>query len=302
MDDRLQERRQRGTLLYPLQLYRMENNGGRIFIPYHWHREIEVIFVLQGSLVLTVDDEKFSASAGDVFWVGQEALHGITTGEGPTRYHALVFPMEFLSFEMFDYTQGYYLNPICRKERQFPVRIPRGGLYEGAWRELLEISALDQQRAPGYQFAIKASLLKFISLLVQSGLLLQRSGRGEENEFKIKNLKAILTYVQQHSGERLGLGDMARKFHLSAKYFSRYFKKNLDRSFVEYLNSYRIRRAADLLLNTDLPIGEIALSVGFENFSYFIKQFRCFYACTPSQYRKGEKMAATDPHTQVFLS
>lgn len=291
MDDRLQERAQRGTFLYPLQLYRTKNSGGRVFVPYHWHREIEVIFVLQGSFVLTVNDEKFSAAAGDIFWIGQEALHGIAAGEEPTRYCALVFPMEFLSFEMFDYTQGYYLNPICRKEKQFPVRIPKNACYGKLWRELLEITALDEKRTTGYRLAIKASLLKFISLLVQKGFLLQQGEAGKEPDSKIENLKAILAYVQQHCSERLELADMAREFHLSPKYFSRYFSRNLDRSFVEYLNSYRIRRAADLLLNTDLPIGEIALSVGFDNFSYFIRQFRVFYGCTPSGYRKGEKTA-----------
>ncbi|NLJ30402.1 MAG: AraC family transcriptional regulator [Clostridiales bacterium] len=300
MDDRLQERAQRGTVLYPLELYQMTNGGKRMFVPYHWHREIELIFVSMGSLVLTVDDEKFSAGPGDVFWVGQERLHGILTAKEETRYCALLFPMEFLSFEMFDYAQGHYLNPLCRKEKQFPVQIPRGGFYGELWHELREITAQDQKRAQGYQFAIKAALLKLISLLVQAGLLLPYGGKGEASDFKVQNLKAILSYIQRHYAEKLELADMAREFHLSPKYFSRYFKQNLDRPFVAYRNGYRIKRAAELLLSAELPVGEVALAVGFDNFSYFIRQFKAFYGCTPSHYRKKEQAPSGHQHAPLF--
>lgn len=301
MDDRLREQRPRGTLLYPFQLYRMTNSRERISVTYHWHREVEVVFILQGTLMLSVNEEKFVGTAGDIFWIGQEELHGMSTGDELTCYHALVFPMEFLNFEMFDCIQSHYLNPLCRKEKRFPTRIPRQSAHYGqAWEELLEIAALDQEQSPGYQLATKASLFKFISLMVQDGFLQSGSVTGENaSDFKMKNLKAILTYIQQHYSEKLNLPDIARAFSLSAKYFSRFFKKSLDRSFVEYLNSFRIERAADLLVNTDLPIGEIALAVGFDNFSYFIKQFKNFHGCIPSQYRKQEKPAAMHQYASV---
>jgi AraC-like DNA-binding protein len=298
MNDGLREQKIHGTLLYPLQLYQMTNSREQIFVHYHWHREVEILFILQGTLLLSVNEEKFVGTAGDIFWIGQEELHGMSVGEEPTQYDALVFPIELLNFERFDCTQCNYLNPLCRKERQFPTRIPRQSAHYGqAWEELLEIAALDQERAPSYQFATKASLFKFVSLLVQDELLQSNSGKEKDlSDFKIKNLKAILTYIQQHYSEKMSLPEIAQAFNLSAKYFSRYFKKNLNRSFVEHLNSYRIERAADLLLSTDLPIGQIALTVGFDNFSYFIKQFRWVHGCTPFQYRKQEEPTAMHQH------
>ena len=298
MDDRLLEQTPRGTVLYPVQLYRMADSRERIFVPYHWHREIELIFILQGELSLTVNEEKFIGTAGDIFWIAQESLHGMSTGDGTTRYHALVFPMEFLNFELFDYVQSHYLNPLCRKEKRFPTQIPRTGAHYGqAWRELMVIAELDEERAPGYQLAVKASLFKFVSLLVQDGLLQADGGAGKDpSEERMENLKAILTYIRQHYSENLSLSDISRAFHLSPKYFSRYFRKNLDRSFVEYLNGFRMERAADLLLNTDLPVGEIAMTVGFDNFSYFIRQFKNVHGCTPSRYRKQEEPSAMRRH------
>ena len=304
MDDRLLEQTPRGTALYPVQLYTTANSCGQIFVPYHWHREIELIFILQGELALTVDEEKFVGTAGDIFWIAQEALHGMSAGDAPIRYYALVFPMEFLSFELFDYAQSCYLNPLCRKEKRFPTQISRGGTHYGqAWRELLAIAALDGERAPGYQLAVKASLFKFISLLVQDGLLQAENETGKgPSDGRLEDLKAILTYIQQHYSENLSLSDISGVFHLSPKYFSRYFRKNLDRSFVEYLNGFRMERAADFLLNTDLPVGEIAMTVGFDNFSYFIRRFKNVHGCTPSRYRKQVEPSAMRRHAAAYGS
>lgn len=302
MDNRLREERPRGTMLYPFQLYQMSNRAERIDVPYHWHSEIEVLAILEGSLSLTVNGEKLIGSAGDLFWIEQECLHGMIAGEAPVSYDAFVFPMEFLNFEGFDYTQSHFLTPLCRKEKRLPLTIPKQcAHYEHALEELSEITRLEVQHTPGYQIGVKACLLKFVSLLIQDGLLHSSKGKTETlSDFKLKNLKAILTYIQQHYSERLTLPGIAGEFGLSPKYFSRYFKQNLDRTFVEYLNGFRIERAAELLLNTDLPVGEIAPAVGFENFSYFIRQFKEIRGCTPSRFRAEAQPQAMYPHGTLF--
>ncbi len=304
MDSSLREQAQRGTLLYPFQVYRMSGGQERIFVSHHWHREIEVIFVLEGILSLTVNDEKLTGKPGDIFWIGQEELHGMSADEDNTCYNALVFPMELLSFELFDYTQSHYMNPLCRKEWTFPTKIPRQSAhYRAIWQELLEIAAADTEHAPGYQIATKAALFKFVSLLIQDELLYSAAEKDHRpSDFKLNTLKAIITYIQQHYSEKMNLCDIARTFSLSPKYFSRYFKENLDRNFVDYVNGLRVERAADLLLNTDIPVGEIALAVGFDNFSYFIRQFKKLRGCTPSQYRKEAEHSVMFDHMTHFAA
>ena len=74
--------------------------------------------------------------------------------------------------------------------------------------------------------------------------------------------------------------------HMTPKYFSNYFSNTLFISFVQYLNRYRIEQAAILLQTTSLPVMEVGFEVGYENFSYFIRRFKEFQGCTPSDYRK----------------
>ncbi|MOA65622.1 Exoenzyme S synthesis regulatory protein ExsA [compost metagenome] len=57
---------------------------------------------------------------------------------------------------------------------------------------------------------------------------------------------------------------------------------------MDYINSYRIRQAADLLQQSERKISDIAMEVGFDNVSYFIKVFRKAMKCSPSEFRKGQ--------------
>ena len=100
-------------------------------------------------------------------------------------------------------------------------------------------------------------------------------------------LREIVGYLGEHFTEPLSLPEVASHFGLSPQYFSTFFRENFGRTFTQHINSLRIEQAARLLRETDLPVMEVGFSVGFDNFSYFIKRFRSVYGVSPSHYRKG---------------
>nr|WP_296840942.1 helix-turn-helix transcriptional regulator [uncultured Marvinbryantia sp.] len=51
------------------------------------------------------------------------------------------------------------------------------------------------------------------------------------------------------------------------------------------MNEYRIQKACQILTDSELPVSQVALSVGFDNFSYFIRKFREYKNVTPTEYR-----------------
>ena len=87
-------------------------------------------------------------------------------------------------------------------------------------------------------------------------------------------LKAVFSYIESHYGEKISLEDLAGTIHMNRNYFCRFFKEKAGKTPFSYLNEYRVNQAASQLLSTRLPITEIALNAGFENMSYFIRQFR----------------------------
>lgn len=80
--------------------------------------------------------------------------------------------------------------------------------------------------------------------------------------------------------------DVAKQIFMSASYFSHIFKKEIGKSFTEYLNDYRMEKACLLLKNTTKNIHAIAKTVGFTNYPYFCSQFKKKYGQTCIQYRE----------------
>jgi AraC-like DNA-binding protein len=93
-------------------------------------------------------------------------------------------------------------------------------------------------------------------------------------------------YVAQHYGERITVDDLARAASVSSSYLTRLFRQQMETSPHDYLLRYRITRAKQLLMETDLPIGAIARQVGFTSESNFSYRFSQMCDTTPRAYRK----------------
>ena len=136
------------------------------------------------------------------------------------------------------------------------------------------------------QLAVKAALLGIVAVCAQYGRLEGRPVRPGA-DYRARQLREIVGYLGEHFTEPLSLTEVASHFGLSPQYFSTFFRENFGRTFTQHINSLRIEQAARLLRETDLPVMEVGFSVGFDNFSYFIKRFRSVYGVSPSHYRKG---------------
>ncbi|WP_281888814.1 response regulator [Paenibacillus sp. YYML68] len=102
-------------------------------------------------------------------------------------------------------------------------------------------------------------------------------------------MESVRLYIQHHYAESIQLQSIAERFYIHPNYFSKRFKEKYGESFVDYLNSVRMKEAAVLLSTTDLKVREISERVGFDDAAYFGSVFRKRYGQTPTQYR--ERMA-----------
>lgn len=65
-----------GTPDFPIAFYHVDEHHSRYNMPFHWHKEMELIQILSGSLRLYLDDEEINAGAGDVILIGEGIIHG----------------------------------------------------------------------------------------------------------------------------------------------------------------------------------------------------------------------------------
>ena len=110
----------------------------------------------------------------------------------------------------------------------------------------------------------------------------------QENEYP--NLKPLsnlaVTYIKEHLADNLTVKDTARVLTVNANYLSTLFRQEVGMTFIDFVNRERTKQAAALLKHTNLQIQQIASTVGYNNTSYFAKQFLRFYGMSPSHYRR----------------
>ena len=263
-----------GSLGLPFQAYSQEDPYGQYFVPYHWHEEVEFIYVTKGSLVLRTQNRTRLLQEGHIYFINPGTLHGLFGNSPFSHHYALVFRLDMLNFLQTDSCQTSYLVPLCTGKYLFPDS-------EALAPELTaQIAALIKKAADEYRncdtsltaaLSIKITLLQILELLFASQSFIPGTQAGETSG-DVNPLKAVFSYIESHYGEKKNIsGRPCRHNSYEPRLFLPFFKEK-----------------AGKLLSTRLPITEIALNAGFENMSYFIRQFRRCKGCTPSAYRNTE--------------
>jgi two-component system response regulator YesN len=120
---------------------------------------------------------------------------------------------------------------------------------------------------------------------MQEGNLKEKEEHYPDNNSGSSVVAKALAFIGENYGANLTLESVADSVYLNASYFSDLFKKEIGKTFIEYLSELRVEKAKGLLKNFDLRVNEVAVLVGFIDSNYFAKVFKKYTGVTPSQYR-----------------
>lgn len=116
--------------------------------------------------------------------------------------------------------------------------------------------------------------------------LIEKLKEATNTETKRKKLVAVIRqYIDEHLDEELSRKSLANRFFFSEDYLARVFKQETGENISDHIIERRIRRAERYLRETELPIGTVAIRVGYNNFSYFSKKFKELTGKSPNEYR-----------------
>jgi two-component system response regulator YesN len=96
-----------------------------------------------------------------------------------------------------------------------------------------------------------------------------------------------INYIRHHYTQHISLDEVAKHVHLNASYLSRVFKEEMQTNFVTYVNNLRVETGKKLLLDSSVPLLEVAGMVGFDEQSYFTKVFKKTTGITPGKFRES---------------
>lgn len=108
----------------------------------------------------------------------------------------------------------------------------------------------------------------------------------KRNQYSKPVIMAI-NYIQKNFSQPISLNFVADKIGVTPQYLSRIFSKETGQSFIDYLSTYRINMAKQLLDTTDIKVFEIANRIGFNDAKYFCTLFKKFEGISPNQYRNN---------------
>lgn len=271
-----------GTSAFPLQVYSQHDKDGFFFVSQHWHEELEWIYVERGILNLTVQGTTLTLNAGDFCFINSGELHEIKSA-GASLHHAIVFNPKLLDFTLYDACQHNFIRPVTSGKLIFPSLCasfsPEN--QEIITAHMREIIRLYYSLTSCALLSIKIHILQILELLFRTDCFLENTVSAKEQD----SLKKIIEYIHENYADPISLQDLAEICFMSPNYFCHYFKQKTGKPPISFINEYRIEKACQLLTESEQPISQIALSVGFDNFSYFIRKFREYKGVTPKKYR-----------------
>lgn len=181
--------------------------------------------------------------------------------------------------------QVFLKKPTLRRFRRTARRLIEWGSHVNLQK--LEDAYFHGRVLSAKQYRAMVRLLEIFAkhLSVAANELVLREEAGEP-----RAISGARRYIDEHQGEKMSLGQVARAVNTSSFHFCRTFKKVTGLNFTEYLSRVRIAKARNLLLNPNLRVSEAAFSVGFQSLPHFNRVFKKITGMSPTSFRNARSV------------
>ena len=262
--------------------------------PIHKHNYLEMMIVLTGSITHRIGGEKITLREGDILVLNKHVSHSIDKAGAPDIGVNVIMSDNFVEALAEGLSETVFSELVRQNEKQ-----GGSGIYLsfGAKGNKQISNIIENLLFELTEYSADAEILKYTTTLLfnylsrKSNKLLKLASRLPDKNGMRK--AEILSYVRSNY-RTATLTELADKMFLSAPYLSKTISALFGKSFKELLVEERIRRASELITKTDLPISDIIAGVGYENESYFYREFKARMGKTPLYARKEKELAGKD--------
>ena len=269
----------------PLVVFRVESVGERAL---HSNDFSVVVIVLEGRGKHVTQDSEYEIQAGDAFILRAGFQHGYRDLEDMHVVNVLfqedsgnLFTADIRALP--GYHALFAIEPLYRDRSRFRERLRLSpAQLRHVDRLARRIEREIEKRNPGYAYMGIALFMEIVCFL--SRCYAEVRPAGLDRSLRIAE---AISFLERNYPEKIALPELARIAHQSERAFTRTFGRAMGRTPVEYLLRLRIGKACELLRTSDAPITEIAFAVGFQDSSYFSRQFRKATGVAPRTYRKS---------------
>lgn len=255
-------------------------------VPTHWHNEYEIIYVKKGQGTVSLDLEYYDVKAGDIVLIVPGQLHSIEQKANESmEYENIIFGADVIASKHNDYCYNNFFSSLTKRTLHYPTIFNPStcAYYKDIARCIDNADEICKTFPHGYQLAIKSYLFQMFFVIFTN---LPKDNAPTKKRKSLDKMKLIVKYVENNYADNITIEDMANLCDFSQSHFMKFFKNNMEVSFIEYLNNYRLTMASRLLISSSSSIIAISMESGFDNLSYFNRLFKKKYDMTPSEFRR----------------
>jgi len=258
--------------------------GGEV--PWHWHDEVEIVLVVEGSTKVECIGKSELLNAGDMIFVNAGALHKLTNnGPGDCRILNAVFNPQMIGGQSFSRIYKKHVLPVLNNKQLLSYKFSS----EVTWHqtvidELKAAFVVWQNESDDYEFVMTMALMKFWHLFGENKPdILSNAQVPSTNE---KRLHTLLNYIHDNHATHISVADISLAANISESECYRLFRNALKTTPNNYLLNYRLRIAAQMLVESNKAITKVAYDTGFSCPAYFAKKFKLAFEKTPKNFRQ----------------
>lgn len=255
------------------------------FVPWHWHKAVELFYMESGVLEYYTPNGKLLFPAGSGGLVNSNVLHmtKVAVETAPNVQLLHIFDPSLLAGEQGSRIAQTYITPIITASQiELLPLFPENPLQAEILQLILD--AFQISCGFGYELRLRSALSEiWLRLFEQARPLLDDRRAHNRGQDKIKQM---MVHIHEHYPERITVPALAASAFLSERECYREFHDYLHMTPTEYIKSYRLQMACQMLAQGEEPITAIGRACGLGSSSYFGQIFRDRIGCTPSEYRR----------------
>lgn len=250
------------------------------YFPNHWHRAIEIIYLLEGELLIGIEGKAITLKAGQFIVVNANIIHSNKATQH-NKYILLQIPVDFIEMFLPNINQIMFVVNDGKGSNQQEINQLK--------HILRKMKQVDDEKQDGFLLRFNGLVFDFLFLLYRhfSVKLFQSQLRAQKKD--LDRLNIILNYIQKNYVRQISLDEIAKVAIFQPMYFCRFFKKYMGVTFIEYQNELRLSFIYRDLIETKDPIYEILERHGFNNYKLFRRMFHEHFGDTPLKIRKRIK-------------
>ncbi|HAH22455.1 MAG TPA: AraC family transcriptional regulator [Prolixibacteraceae bacterium] len=250
--------------------------------PVHFHPEFELNFVFNAiDAERNVGDHKSLIQEYELVLVGPNVYHGWDNGQCKSdRIHEITiqFPRDLIH-------ESLLSRNMMKPLKEMLANASAGILFDDHTTRLIAPRLQELSQRNGMEAFIELiSILNILSVSEHQKLLCPFP-LNSSNVANSDRIKKVYEYIERNYQEKIKVEEVADLLHMTETTLSRLMRQRTGKSFIDFLNDYRIGFATRWLTETNQSVSEIAFRCGFYNISNFNRIFKKNKGCTPGEYR-----------------